>query len=94
MRNNKNQNIYKQMQRFADVTKTLITQGNIDRAKHCLQIAEDIFNKGTLEIKNAVSNVYLYSVSSFMEMNNINVRPLLPFNLEKEYVQQVNASGL
>ena len=82
------------MQRFADITKTLIMQGNINRTKHCLQIAEEIFNKGTGEIRNAVSNVYLFSVSSFMEINHINVRPLLPMNLEKEYVHQINASGI
>ncbi len=82
------------MQRFADITKTLLIQGNINRAKHCLQVAEDIFNKGTLEIRNAVSNVYLFSVSSFMELNHINVRPLLPMSLEKEYVHQINAKGI
>ena len=94
MKENSSQNIYKQMQRFADITKLLLIQGNIQRTKHCLQIAEEIYNKGTAEIKNAVSNVYLFSVSSFMELNHINVRPLLPINLEKEYVHQINASGI
>ena len=82
------------MQRFADVTKTLIMTGNILRAKRCLQRAEDIFNSGTIEIKNAVTNVYVYSVSSFMELHHCNIRNLFPESLQFEYRKQVNASGL
>ena len=87
-------NIYKQAQHFADVTKTLIAKGNINRAKKCLQIAEEIFVNGTSEVKNAISNIYLYSVSSFMEIHNCNIKGLLPASLQKEYIKQVNASGL
>ena len=58
------------------------------------KIAQPYIDKGTLEIRNAVSNVYLFSVSSFMELNHINVRPLLPMSLEKEYVHQINAKGI
>ena len=87
-------NIYKQAQHFADVTKTLIAKGNINRAKKCLQIAEEIFVNGTSEVKNAISNIYLYSVSSFMEMHHCNIKGLLPSSLKNEYYKQVNASGL
>lgn len=82
------------MQRFADVTKTLIIQGNINRAKRCLQTAEEIFNKGNSEIRNVISNVYIFSVSTFMEGNNCSIRNLFPDNLKKEYYKQVNTSGL
>lgn len=94
MKNKTNTNIYAQMQRFADVTKTLIMTGNILRAKRCLERAEDIFNKGTDEIKNAVTNVYVFSVSSFMEMHHCNIRNLFPESLQLEYRKQINASGL
>ena len=49
-------NIYKQAQRFADVTKTFISKGNVSRAKKCLQIAEYNFVNGTSQIKNIISN--------------------------------------
>ena len=87
-------NIYMQAQRFADVTRMLIAKGNIIRAKKCLQIAEDIFVNGTSEVKNVISNIYLYSVSSFMEIHHCNVKGLLPTNLKIENYKQVNASGL
>ncbi len=53
MKDKSKPNIYRQAQHFADVTKMLLAKGKINRAKKCLQIAEDIFNKGTSEIKNA-----------------------------------------
>lgn len=87
-------NIYKQAQYFADVTKTLIAKGNINRAKKCLKIAEEVFVNGTSEVKNAISNVYLYSVSSFMEMHCCNIDELLPTNLKNEYYKQINTSGI
>ena len=87
-------NIYKQAQRFANLTKTLIATGKINRAKRCFLYAENAFIHGTSEIKNLISNVYLYSVSSFMEINHYNFQEFLPENLKNEYHRQVNASGL
>jgi hypothetical protein len=87
-------NIYRQAQHFADITKRLIASGNIHRAKKCLQIAEDIFVNGTAEVKNVITNIYLHSVSGFMEMHHCNIKGLLPGNLKNEYYKQVYASGL
>lgn len=86
--------IYKQAQQFAAVTKMLITIGNINRAKKCLQRAEDIFIHGTDEVKNVISNIYLYSVSGFMEIHHCNIKEMLPDNLKNEYYKQVNAAGV
>ena len=80
------------MQRFADVTKTLIIQGNIGRAKRCLNTAEEIFNKGTAEIKNVVSNVYVFSLTSFMEMHHCSIKNLFPESLKSEYQKQISSS--
>jgi hypothetical protein len=87
-------NIYNQAQRFAEITKILVMTGNIKRLKTCLQKAEDFFNNGTSEIKNAISNVYVFSVSSFMEIHHYSVKELFPQALQKEYYKQINASGV
>ena len=79
------------MQRFAEVTKSLIRQGNIERTKYCMKKAEDLFNGGSLEIKNAVVNIYIFSVSSFMEIHHCNIKNLFPASLHNEYYKQVNA---
>lgn len=87
-------NIYLQAQRFAEITKDLIKSGNISRAKRCLQKAEDLFKSGSNEIRNAITNVYLFSVSSFIEIHHYNIRNLFPKTLQSEYLKQINASGL
>jgi flagellin-specific chaperone FliS len=94
MINKSRKNIYKQAQRFADVTKELIATGNMNRARKCLQKAEDIFISGSEEVQNAISNIYLYSVSCFMETHHCNIKSLLPSNLQNEYYKQVNAPGI
>ena len=60
---NKINTIYKQAERFSEITKKTIISGNISRAKKLLSIAEYLFETGSNETKNVISNVYLYSVS-------------------------------
>ncbi len=83
-----NQNVYTKMQRFADLTKTLIMMGNIARAKYCIKTAERFFNTGSSEIKNAVVNVYVFSLSTFMELQHCNIKNLFPESLMEEYRKQ------
>ncbi|MES2486205.1 MAG: hypothetical protein V4581_09715, partial [Bacteroidota bacterium] len=63
-------------------------------AKKCLDMAELLFTTGSNETKNAIGNIYVYSVSTFMEMHNCTVVQLFPPQLKKEYVAQVNTSGI
>jgi hypothetical protein len=86
--------IYKQAERFAKITKTAIIKGNINRAKKCLALAERLFETGSNETKIAISNVYLFSVSSFMEMSHCTISDLFPKSLKAEYIKQINASGV
>ena len=86
--------IYKQAERFAEITKTAIITGNISRAKKCLALAEQLLITGSNETKIAISNVYLFSVSSFMELRHCNISNLFPKSLKAEYIKQINASGV
>ena len=94
MKPKKVQNIYQRTQKFADLTKQLIINGNIRRAKRCIQVAEQLFNTGNSEVRNAISNVYVFSISVFMEIHHCNINGLLPFGLRNEYYKQVNTSGI
>jgi hypothetical protein len=94
MKRQRPRTIYQQMERFADITQTYIIQGNLTRAKKCLGIAENIFLKGNREIKTAITNVYVYSVSSFMELHHCSIRNLFPQYLQNEYYKQVNTFGV
>ncbi|MDI1304564.1 MAG: hypothetical protein PSX42_06940, partial [bacterium] len=80
--------IYKQAERFAEITKTAIITGNISRAKKCLALAERLFISGSNETKIAISNVYIFSVSSFMELRHCSISNLFPQTLKAEYIKQ------
>jgi hypothetical protein len=82
------------MQKLADITKVFIISGNIQRVKKCLDIATRLYSNGNNEVKNAIANVYVFSVSTFMEIHHYNIRKLFPKPLQSEYLKQVNASGI
>ena len=79
---------------FAEITKSLIRKGNIARAKNCLNMAEQLMVTGNTETKNVISNIYIYSVSTFMEIHNCSIANLFPKSLREEYLKQVNTSGV
>lgn len=79
---------------FAEITKNLIRKGNILRVKKCLNVAEQLLVNGNAETKNVISNIYVFSVSTFMEMHNCSIANLFPQSLRKEYITQVNAMGV
>ena len=91
---NQDNSIYKQAERFAEITKKAIVSGNINRAKKCLALAERLFETGSYETRNAISNVYIFSVSSFMELRHCTISNLFPKSLKAEYIKQINTSGI
>jgi len=91
MRKKVTKGIYKQIQKFADLTRTMIVRGDMPRVKRCFDIAENLFVNGNRQTKNAISNVYLYSVSGTLELNHINTEKLFPSALKAEYIKQINA---
>lgn len=86
--------IHAKAQKFADITKELIITGNISRAKKCLEVAEKLLLTGTAETKGVISNVYVFSVSSFMEIHHCSIANLFPASLRQEYIKQINTSGI
>lgn len=91
---NQVQTIYKQAERFAEITKIAIISGNILRAKKCLALAERLFATGSDETKTAISNIYVYSVSTFMELRHCSISNLFPQALRAEYLKQINATSV
>ena len=87
-------NNYRRMNHLADLTKDYLIKGNIKRVNDCLAIAEYQLRTGTTEMKNAVSNGFLFSLTSFMECRRAAFRIVLPDLLEKEYIKQINSCGV
>lgn len=86
--------VYRQTERFADLTKKLITTGNIPRVKRCLSHAEHLMKTGSVETRSMITGMYLHSVSAFMEIRGCRIAGLFPQALQAAYVKQINASGV
>ena len=86
--------IYKQAERFAEITKKAIITGNINRAKKCLAVAEQLFKTGSNDTKIAITNVYVLSIATFMEVKYCSISNLFPKTLQDEYVRQITISRM
>lgn len=73
------QSIYKRMQKFADLTNKMIAEKNINRVKKAFNYAEELLLTGNNELKNAVLNVYLFSISSKLEIQDEEGRKVLNY---------------
>ena len=86
--------IYQRMERFAWLTMQALQEGNAMGVKRCLGVAERLLVGGSLEVRNAVANGYLYTVSTFMEARRMALNGVLPPSLLREYERQINAHGV
>ena len=87
-------NIYKQAERFAEITKKAIIIGNINRAKKYLAVAEQLFKTGSNDTKIAITNVYVLSIATFMEVKHCRISNLFPKTLQDEYSKQIIISRM
>ncbi len=63
-------NVKRMMVCFAGYTRQCAEKGNINTLSTCFSIAETLLNKGNYAVKTAVENVYLFSVSSILEITS------------------------
>ncbi len=90
-------NVYKTMECFVGFTKQLINTGKINTVKQCFNLAEKMLEEGNNTVKNAIENVYVYSLGTFVELSVSTAYQLKEFfngSLKKEYIRQVMASGI
>jgi len=84
--------VYKMMQIFTDLACETIKEKNVQKIKDLLDEAAELWAEGCYEIKNAINNVFLYSLSTLMALRpevNQTVIPLLcpQFLKELQYQQ-------
>ncbi len=90
-------NIYKTMECFVGFTKQLIYKGNLKEVKHCFNIAEKMLDDGNSLVKNAIENVFVYSLGTVVALSGLKTKSLKKiFNgsLRKEYNRQVLTHGI
>jgi len=90
-------NIFKSAKEVAQATCSCIVMGNYTRAKRYFAWAEKILKEGSSLEKIAISNVFVYSLSTTIDrlgQERNKVQLLLPPLLLSEYCAQINASGV
>ena len=88
-------NVFKIIDGFAGYTIDLIKKGNLSAIKKCFSAAEQMLADGSSEVKNAIENVYVFSITIFFDMAHAvskQVKELLPAHLMEEYHKQVHCS--
>lgn len=78
---------------LAEITKNSFRRGQFERARRCLKVGEELLKTGSAEMRHAVCNTYLYSVSLFLDLHHFNTSALLPERLLGEYRLQLNTTG-
>jgi hypothetical protein len=82
---------------LTDYTFKMCKAHDLPGIQKCMKLADKIYVKGNNLVKNAVTNVFVYSFSMFrMSCNSIEWRLLqakMPITLYSIYMQQVMKSG-
>jgi hypothetical protein len=88
---------YKAIQTFADVSLKLCEQQKYTRLERLLTVALKLFKEGNQTVRNAIVNVYLYTISRSMDSNARTrnwIEPFLPKELRIEYSRFHYSTGL
>lgn len=90
-------NTYDIIRQLFKYTTTQVLTHNIKAAKKCLSLAEKLYNKGNIVVKNAIENVFVYSFSHAFfhdENKREEIMEIVPLSLYELYKKQVINSHL
>ena len=62
------ENILRIFNCFTNYTKKCAEKGNINKLKKCFKIADKFLKQGNNIVKSALENIFIFSVSSFIEI--------------------------
>jgi len=84
--------LYKTIDRFAAFTKEMMREGNLPLIRDCFTTAEYLLDGGTTNIKLAIENIYVFTITGFMDITGAvskQVKELMPAHLKESYQKQV-----
>jgi hypothetical protein len=85
--------IYQNVKLLADITCKFIDQHNFLRVGRCFRIAERLFQEGSQTTKNAIDNIFVFSVTS-KPNGMMGLEAMMPLHLRQEYHRQIYSSGI
>ena len=90
-------NVYDIARNLFKYTATQIAKHNINAAKKCMALAEQLYNNGNVMIKNAIENVYVFSFSHAFfsgHSQDTDILEIVPPSLYELYRKQLIGSHL
>ncbi len=79
-------------------TRKMVVQHNEIMVQKCLNLIDRIYSKGDKAIKNAIENVFIFSLDNILFSCNtperVRVFRKVPINLYSAYLRQVYKSGV
>lgn len=88
---------YKSIQAFADASMKLCDEQKFKKLQEFLGVAYRLFREGNETVKNAVVNIYLFTLSRSLDEHPAvkkSIEPLMPCELRSEYARLHYASGM
>lgn len=90
-------NVFKSIQCLTDYTKQKAADHDLLMVRKCFSAAEKIYLKGNAIVKNAIENVFIFSLSSLLHACSRNeyqkMQAIMPVCLYTAYVQQIIKSN-
>ena len=91
-------NVFKSVQCLANFTRNKVVAHDFKVVKKCFSTIDNIYNKGDKAVKDAIENVFVFSLSFIMLGCNREERKqlhsMIPITLYTSYVNQVLKSGI
>jgi len=79
------QSINTLLQDMAFKTNELLAMGNISQAKMLIDWAAEMYEDGEEQVRSLVSNVYVFSVATHIELQGTHLLELLPQSFKNEF---------
>jgi len=90
-------NAYDVVRQMLKYTTAQVVVHNVQAARQCLKLAENLYHKGNATIKSAIENVYVYSFSHAFfhdEKKRKELMEIVPASLYELYKKQMINSHL
>ena len=94
---NHTRQLYSSVQGFANSSLKLCEEEKFEKLKQFLMVAMKLFKEGNATVRNAIVNVFLYTLSRYMDeqpRGRKQIEPFLPHELRIEYGKMHYVSGL
>lgn len=92
----KNGNPYIAMHTLLEITALEVKEHNYRAVKHCFDLAAKLYDRGNSIVKNAVENVFVYSLTTIIQsarQDKAQLLGVIPITIYTLYIRQLYQAG-